>query len=299
MSSLPGYHFHSTKRTAVPGALVAAVIGLTGIVLLGGVFAAGRVVAFEAEDAEGVATGTAGAHALQDAAASNSKALRFGLAPVTDDGGDDAGGGDDPTDPTDPGDDGGVITDPGDDGTTAECAAPAGAAMQDTEGDTYYWEITGDRLDMVLSIKDLPEPWAGHIKKYAEVWSAGPCVKIKVIAEACGDTQPCLPVVIDNANPGIGGVDRDTEGRVFKRAQIALNETAHAAAADADGERKITAGHAIGRALGLGLRTTPEILMSSVRPLVGGSTAPDSVDFENLKVLYGSQVSGMAGGSSN
>ncbi|MBL8159013.1 hypothetical protein JNJ66_00990 [Candidatus Saccharibacteria bacterium] len=301
MAQLPGYHFNKRKNTVVPGAIVATIVGVTGIVLLGGVFAAGPVVAYEPEDAFDGAPGTNGLHVVEDTGASNSKALRFGLLPATDDGTNEPDPDPDPTpdpDPVEPDPEPDPKPDP-DPTPTPEpkpCTMPPEGVVLDSEPGERPWRMNGAVFTPTFSIAGMSAEWGNHVKRAAAEWSRSYCIDASVITTACtADIYACIPVseakLAPNGNvPTLGQAPytKDNEGYTIK-ASLQLDPAAHAGYPAT--EALSTVVHEMGHTLGLKHRLTAGLMLSANAKAGGTPQLPDNTDFYNIAVIYGRQLS--------
>ena len=162
------------------------------------------------------------------------------------------------------------------------CAAPAGAALEDQDPDDHQvpWKRNGARKVVItFETRNVPADWVAEMQKGVAAWNRSACLETQLV-EVCQPDTNCVTVTVEDGDED-GNFDADESGGFTTGGHIDLLSSL------TGGERTNVTIHEMGHAVGLAHRLTERVLMN-------GDTYedvfdPDSLDFQNLLVMYGSQ----------
>lgn len=175
---------------------------------------------------------------------------------------------------------------------TSTCTVdPRHKKLQDQESNdgTEPWKRQGtSQTTVYFAYGSIPPEYKADVIASAKRWSVSACIEAKAV-KSCPKGKNCTTITFKksggtNVN---GKTRRYFEGKYISEARIALNSVNTKNDAPAKLERLSTIAHEMGHALGLDHRKTPGSLMAGSKN--DDYTKPDKIDFQNLRVMYGSQ----------
>lgn len=175
--------------------------------------------------------------------------------------------------------------------TGGGCIAPAGAQLQDQSSDDYPippWPHTlGSRAVVYFQTSGLPAEYAGYINDGLNTWNQSPCIDARAVS-TCPTNSNCVKTTV--SNNGSGGVDGEYSERTNGAETIMLSGTltfyANVLAGESVAQRRVTTIHEMGHAVSLSHRNNRNAIMYGSSG-ANVSLNPDSVDLNNLLVIYG------------
>jgi Matrixin len=165
------------------------------------------------------------------------------------------------------------------------CVAPAGASLQDQDSSDHQvpWERNGAaKVVITFETKNVTPDWVAEMQKGVAAWNRSPCLDTKLV-QTCESNRNCVTVGVapENTLDGDGNFDA-VESRGFTvGGHIDYSNSL------AGGSKTNVVIHEMGHAVGLAHRETEDVLMNE--DTYDDIFDPDSIDYQNLLVLYGNQ----------
>ncbi len=156
--------------------------------------------------------------------------------------------------------------------------------QEDSDDPSKPWKRNGDKqVTIYFSSNSVPAKYKSYMKYAAKEWSRSACVEVKVMTN-CSGKRICVPVKLSKVGGGDGNFAYSTKGKYMTKGSITFDSAE--LSEDSPDERRCVVLHEMGHGLGLDHRETKESVMYGSSK---GITSPDTIDFQNLRVLYGKQ----------
>jgi hypothetical protein len=175
----------------------------------------------------------------------------------------------------------------------AQCVAPPGAVMQDVdpedEPEVPFAKVAGQKITVFFQNSNASERYLNMVKTGAATWSQSPCIDAEVV-DVCPEDSNCVTVRTKRRSEDDDDTDGELEGDDHHGVRRGGTLTIFTGLMDkeSDNGALATIVHEMGHAFGLVHRNDEDDLMNADTD-DDTNPVPDSIDFENLLVLYGSK----------
>jgi hypothetical protein len=171
-------------------------------------------------------------------------------------------------------------------GTAADvCVAPEGVALQDQDPSDHQvpWKRNGaTKVVITFETKNLTPDWVAEMQKGVAAWNRSPCLDTRLV-QTCQPNRNCVTVsVAPESSVGADGNFHSAESGGFT-----VGGHIDYSSSLTGGAKTNVAIHEMGHAVGLAHRKTEDVLMNE--ETYDDVVDPDSIDYQNLLVLYGNQ----------
>jgi hypothetical protein len=169
--------------------------------------------------------------------------------------------------------------------TAGSCVAPAGLALQDQDRSDHQvpWKRKGtSKVVITFETKNLTSDWVAEMQKGVAAWNKSSCLNTKLV-QTCRPNVNCVTVNV--ASEDI--VEADGNFHAVESGGFTVGGHIDYSSSLTGGEKTNVAIHEMGHAVGLAHRKMEDVLMNE--DTYDDVFDPDSIDYQNLLVLYGNQ----------
>jgi hypothetical protein len=170
-------------------------------------------------------------------------------------------------------------------GTADACVAPAGVALQDQDPSDHQvpWKRNGAaKVVITFETKNLTPDWVAEMQKGVAAWNRSPCLDTRLV-RTCQPNKNCVTVSVASEDT----VGADGDFKAVESGGFTVGGHIDYSSSLTGGEKTNVAIHEMGHAVGLAHRETEDVLMNG--DTYDDIFDPDSIDYQNLLVLYGDQ----------